>query len=116
MARSTRDTASRSRTRSAQHGCGTGSPGFIEAESDQLISAIEPAGGGELRREFAGPLAVAVVTDALGLRDIHADTVLSRYDAIAAIFPVRRPRVRAACPSAARRLRTQFTTPYAAIK
>jgi cytochrome P450 len=58
--------------------------GFIEAEADRLISAIQPAGGAELRRQFAGPLAVAVVTDALGLRDAHADTVLSWYAAIVA--------------------------------
>lgn len=58
--------------------------GFIQAESDRLISAIQPAGGAELRRAFAGPLAVAVVTEALGLRDVDADTVLSWYAAIVA--------------------------------
>ena len=58
--------------------------GFVDAETDRLISAIEPAGRAELRREFAGPLAVAVVTEALGLRDVHADTVLSWYAAIVA--------------------------------
>ncbi len=56
--------------------------GFVEAEVDRLISAIRPAGGADLRREFAGPLAVAVVTEALGLRDVNADTVLSWYAAI----------------------------------
>ncbi|MGH3967623.1 MAG: cytochrome P450 [Mycobacterium sp.] len=58
--------------------------GFIEAESDRLISAIQPAGAAELRREVAGPLAVAVVTEALGLRDVDADMVLSWYAAIVA--------------------------------
>jgi cytochrome P450 len=58
--------------------------GFIQVESDRLISAIQPAGGAELRRELAGPLAVAVVTEALGLRDVDADTVLSWYAAIVA--------------------------------
>jgi cytochrome P450 len=58
--------------------------GFIEAETDRLISAIQPVGHAELRREFAGPLAVAVVTDALGLRNVHTDTVLSWYAAIVA--------------------------------
>ena len=58
--------------------------GFIEAETDRLISAIQTAGSAELRREFAGPLAVAVVTNALGLRDVNADTVLSWYAAIVA--------------------------------
>ncbi|MGH3597083.1 MAG: cytochrome P450 [Mycobacterium sp.] len=58
--------------------------GFIEAETDRLISAVQPSGGVELRREFAGPLAVAVVTEALGLRGVDADTVLSWYASIVA--------------------------------
>jgi cytochrome P450 len=58
--------------------------GFVEVETERLISAIQPAGSAELRREFAGPLAVAVVTEALGLRDVNADTVLSWYAAIVA--------------------------------
>ncbi len=58
--------------------------GFIQAESDRLISAIQPAGSAELRREFAGPLAVAVVTEALGLREVDVDRVLSWYAAIVA--------------------------------
>jgi cytochrome P450 len=55
---------------------------FVEATADRLISSIKPTGGAELRREFAGPLAVAVVTEALGLRDVNPDTVLSWYAAI----------------------------------
>jgi cytochrome P450 len=58
--------------------------GFVAAEADRLISAIQPAGSADLRREFAGPLAVAVVANALGLRDVNADTVLSWYAAIVA--------------------------------
>jgi cytochrome P450 len=58
--------------------------GFIETEADRLISAIQPAGSAELRREFAGPLAVTVVTEALGLRDVNVDRVLSWYAAIVA--------------------------------
>ena len=58
--------------------------GFVEVETERLLSAIQPAGSAELRREFAGPLAVAVVTEALGLRDVNADTVLSWYAAIVA--------------------------------
>jgi cytochrome P450 len=57
---------------------------FVAAETDRLISAIQPAGGADLRREFAGPLAVAVVAEALGLRDVNADTVLTWYAAIVA--------------------------------
>ncbi|MGP4047584.1 cytochrome P450 [Streptomyces sp. 2A115] len=55
---------------------------FIERETDRLISALEPAGSVELRRAFAGPLAVAVVTEALGLVGTTADTVLAWYDSI----------------------------------
>jgi cytochrome P450 len=58
--------------------------GFVEAEADRLISTIRPAGSAELRREFAGPLSMAVVTEALGLRDVNVDTVLSWYTAIVA--------------------------------
>jgi cytochrome P450 len=57
---------------------------FVELEADRLISAIQPAGRAELRRELAGPLAVSVVTEALGLRDVDADTVLTWYAAIVA--------------------------------
>jgi cytochrome P450 len=58
--------------------------GFVEAEADRLICAIQPAGIADLRREFAGPLAVAVVAEVLGLRDVNADKVLSWYAAIVA--------------------------------
>ena len=55
---------------------------FIERETDRLITTLEPAGAAEVRRAFAGPLAVAVVTEALGLVGTTADTVLSWYDSI----------------------------------
>ncbi|MGW9589826.1 cytochrome P450 [Streptomyces chartreusis] len=55
---------------------------FIEREVDRLITALEAPGAADLRRAFAGPLAVAVVTEALGLVGTTADTVLSWYDAI----------------------------------
>ena len=55
---------------------------FIERETDRLVTALEQAGAAELRRAFAGPLAVAVVTEALGLVGAGADTVLSWYDSI----------------------------------
>ena len=58
--------------------------GFVKAEADRLISAIRPAGSAELRREFAGPLAAAVVTEALGLRHVDDDTLLTWYAAIVA--------------------------------
>jgi cytochrome P450 len=55
---------------------------FIEAETDRLVAAIEPAGAAELRRQVAGPLAVAVVAEALGLADADTTTILRWYDAI----------------------------------
>ncbi|MFF0013567.1 cytochrome P450 [Streptomyces sp. NPDC005374] len=55
---------------------------FIERETDRLVTGIEPAGTAELRRAFAGPLAVAVVTEALGLVGADTGTVLSWYEAI----------------------------------
>ena len=47
-----------------------------------LLDALEPAGEAELRRGFAGPLAAAVVTRALGLSHADVDAVLGHYDAI----------------------------------
>ncbi|MFI5681902.1 cytochrome P450 [Streptomyces cellulosae] len=55
---------------------------FIEQETDRLITMLEPTGATELRRAFAGPLAVAVVTEALGLIGTTGDTVLAWYDDI----------------------------------
>ncbi|NUS29075.1 MAG: cytochrome P450, partial [Streptomyces sp.] len=57
---------------------------FIEEETDRLVTGIAPAGAAELRRAFAGPLAVAVVTEALGLSGVGTDTVLAWYEAIVA--------------------------------
>jgi cytochrome P450 len=56
--------------------------GFIETHADRLISKIRPTGNAELRRQFAGPLAAMVVTEALGLRDVEVDAVLSWYSTI----------------------------------
>ncbi|MES9540021.1 cytochrome P450 [Actinomadura sp. NPDC000600] len=54
---------------------------FVEAETDRLVGALAPAGRAELRGELAGPLAVAVVTEALGLSGVDAGTVRSWYGA-----------------------------------
>ena len=54
----------------------------VAGEVDRLIDAIEPAGAAELRRAFAGPLAAAIVTHALGLREADTGAVLGWYDAI----------------------------------
>lgn len=57
---------------------------LVADEVDRLIDAIEPAAQAELRRSFAGPLAAAVVTYSLGLRETDTAAVLGWYDAIVA--------------------------------
>lgn len=54
----------------------------VRAQAARLVLAIQPAGGAELRRSVAGPLAVAVVADVLGLTETEPAAVLSWYDAI----------------------------------
>ncbi|WP_028800278.1 cytochrome P450 [Streptomyces sp. 142MFCol3.1] len=56
--------------------------GFVEHEAARLVEGIRPRGSAELRRAVAGPLAVAVVAESLGLVDADAEAVLSWYDAI----------------------------------
>ncbi|HZP52781.1 cytochrome P450 [Actinocrinis sp.] len=55
---------------------------FIEQEAGRLVDALRPAEAGELRRGVAGPLAVAVVAESLGLLGTDPATVLGWYDAI----------------------------------
>lgn len=56
--------------------------GEVAEEATRLIAELEPAGGAELRRGFAGPLAAGIVARALGLDATEASGVLGRYDAI----------------------------------
>jgi cytochrome P450 len=60
---------------------------FAEAcaeEAQRLVDRLVPAGHGELRRAFSGPMAAAIVTRALGLGAGEVDAVLAAYDAIVA--------------------------------
>jgi len=50
--------------------------------AQRLVNEMAPAGGGELRRQFAGPMAASIVTQALGLHDGVVTYVLAWYDAI----------------------------------
>jgi len=62
--------------------------GFTEAETARLTDAIRPAGQAELRTAVAGPLAAAVMAEALGLgaAGVTPGTVLSWYrDIVAAV-------------------------------
>ena len=54
----------------------------IQGHTDELLDGLRPRGAAELRREFAGPLAVAVLADVLGLTGVPAATMLTWYDAI----------------------------------
>jgi cytochrome P450 len=55
---------------------------FVVAETSRLVAAMRPGGAADLRRALAGPLAVAVVAEALGLSDADPATVLGWYAAI----------------------------------
>jgi cytochrome P450 len=55
----------------------------VAAEVDRLIDALAPAGGAELRRGLAGPLAATTMAHALGL-SAEPDALLGTYDAIVA--------------------------------
>src|SRR6266849_3132117 len=56
--------------------------GPVEEEAEGLVGAMAPAGRAELRAEFAGPLAVAVMGHVLGLGDADRGEVLGWYEAI----------------------------------
>jgi cytochrome P450 len=55
---------------------------FVEAEAGRLVSGFADAGQAELRRGLAGPLAVGVVAEVLGLGDTDPQVILSWYDEI----------------------------------
>ncbi|HEY7143632.1 MAG TPA: cytochrome P450 [Streptosporangiaceae bacterium] len=55
---------------------------LIQAQAGRLVAALAPAGQAELRRGLAGPLAVAVVAEVLGLGGTEPAVILSWYDAI----------------------------------
>jgi cytochrome P450 len=57
---------------------------FTRAQAGRLVAAIEPAGAAELRRAVAGPLAVAVMAETLGLGGVDPARVLAWYDGIVA--------------------------------
>jgi cytochrome P450 len=56
----------------------------VAEEAERLAGELAPSGEGELRRGFAGPLAAAAVTRALGLDGAATGAVLGWYDAIVA--------------------------------
>src|SRR5947209_7221742 len=67
----------------------------VEAETDALIDAFAGSESMELRRAFAGPLAAAIVTRALGLDRSEVEDVLGWYAAIvAAVTDITARRVR----------------------
>ena len=68
----------------------------IRAEADRLVNAIQPDGKAELRRAVAGPLAVTVMAEALGLGRADPVQILAWYDGIVAAV-----QAEAAAPGAA---------------
>jgi len=56
----------------------------VMAETEALIDDLRRDSGAELRRRFAGPLAVRIVSHALGLGADNADELLVLYDEIVA--------------------------------
>ena len=57
---------------------------FVEAQAGRLVAGFAAAGQAELRRSVAGPLAVAVVAEVLGLGEADPAVILSWYDSIVA--------------------------------
>lgn len=57
---------------------------FVEAQAARLVAGFAAAGHAELRRRLAGPLAVAVVAEVLGLGEADPAVILSWYDSIVA--------------------------------
>ena len=55
-----------------------------QREADRMVAAIQPAGAADLRRALAGPLAVAMAAEALGLGQTDPAVMLEWYDAIVA--------------------------------
>ncbi len=56
--------------------------GFVTRTVARLLDGIAPAGHAELRADFAGPLAVEVMAEALGLTDVDPATFRSWYAAL----------------------------------
>jgi cytochrome P450 len=56
----------------------------VSGLAERLLEALAPAGSGELRRGYAGPLAAGVLAHGLGLRTDEVDSLLCWYDAIVA--------------------------------
>ena len=54
----------------------------VRREVDRLLDGLAPLGAAELRRDFAGPLATAVMAEVLGLTEVPIPAILAWYDAI----------------------------------
>lgn len=55
---------------------------FVAKSTERLIDKLLSRGGAELREDFAGPLALSVVADALGLTGVDPAAVRSWYAAL----------------------------------
>ncbi|KZM75529.1 cytochrome P450 [Nocardia terpenica] len=57
---------------------------FVHTTAEHLLATIMPNGRADLRAEFAGPLAVTVMAETLGLPDVDATTIRSWYQTLVA--------------------------------
>lgn len=57
---------------------------FTETQAERLLLALRPRGAGDLRAALAGPLAVIVIAEALGLGAVEPARVLAWYREIVA--------------------------------
>jgi cytochrome P450 len=83
---------------------------FARAEANRLVSTIQPDGKAELRRAVAGPLAVAVMAEALGLGQTDPAQILAWYDGIVAAV-----QAEAATPGAATGMAATGTAAFAQL-
>jgi cytochrome P450 len=92
---------------------------FAEAEAARLVAEFAAAGRAELRRSLAGPLAVSVVAEVLGLGQADPAVILSWYDSIVAAVSAqagdagpspRKAELQAAGAEAFERLKTSLET------
>jgi cytochrome P450 len=88
---------------------------FTQAEADRLVAAIRPLGAAELRRTVAGPLAVTVMAEALGLGQTDPAQILAWYDGIVAAVQAEAAAVSAVGATSGGEMAAAGTTAFAEL-
>jgi cytochrome P450 len=88
---------------------------FTQAEADRLVAAIRPLGAAELRRTIAGPLAVTVMAEALGLGQTDPAQILAWYDGIVAAVQAEAAAVSAVGATSGGEMAAAGTTAFAEL-